>query len=622
MVRSPILVCRAGSKTMITIKTTADHEITVQTPFSPALRDACKSIPGRAWDPDRQAWVYPATPLVAKEIADRFTGQSCCTDDEFDKLVERGRNGTRLPDGQSLMPATAVPPPDSKTDCYRHQLVAYGNLLTRPANLLAHHMGVGKSKVVVDAVVNLPDVNLVLIVCPKTVIDVWPEQFAEHAATPVTVIPLSEGTVATRTSKAKQQIQIHQARQHPEPLVLVINYEAVWAKAFAEFALGVAWDMVVCDEIHRIKSARGVASRFLAQLAKLAVRRVGLTGTPFPHSQSDIFAQFRFLDVGIFGKYVTRFRSRYIEMGGYKVNGRCVQEVGMKNVDEFNRNVASITHFVTKEDAGLDLPPVVHQTRYVTLGPDAARAYRDLERDLVTQVEAGLVTVANAMVMVTKLQQVTSGFLRIDREETRGEIVDAAIGNEKAAALAELFDDLPPAERVVVFCRFLHDLDVIAEAAKKCKRLQWELSGRRNELAHWQTKNERLYICGRCKNRDALPYVGKTTPCNMAAPGDPGHCPGTMTAMPPGDVLAVQIQAGGVGIDLTRAAYCCYFSPTYNMGDYLQSLARLDRPGQTRPVTYIHLVAKGTIDETVYKALQSRQDVITAVIEGIKNETR
>lgn len=84
------------------------------------------------------------------------------------------------------------------------------------------------------------------------------------------------------------------------------------------------------------------------------------------------------------------------------------------------------------------------------------------------------------------------------------------------------------------------------------------------------------------------------------------------------DVLAVQIQAGGVGVNLTRAAYAIYYSVGFSLGDYLQSLARIHRPGQTRPVTYYHLVASGTIDERVYAALQARQDLVEAVLAGRK----
>jgi SNF2 family DNA or RNA helicase len=116
-------------------------------------------------------------------------------------------------------------------------------------------------------------------------------------------------------------------------------------------------------------------------------------------------------------------------------------------------------------------------------------------------------------------------------------------------------------------------LDSVHRAAKKVQRSSLELSGRRKDLEAWQG----------------------------------GGAP----------ILAVQIQAGGVGIDLTRAAYCCYLSTGFSLGDYEQSLARCHRPGQHRTTYYYHFVARDTIDQTVYRALRNRKNVVEAVLDGI-----
>ena len=83
-------------------------------------------------------------------------------------------------------------------------------------------------------------------------------------------------------------------------------------------------------------------------------------------------------------------------------------------------------------------------------------------------------------------------------------------------------------------------------------------------------------------------------------------------------VLAVQIQSGGEGIDLTRAAYCAYYSIGHSLGDYDQSLARIHRPGQTRPVVYYHLTASATVDVAVYDALDKKRNVIDAVLASLR----
>ena len=85
------------------------------------------------------------------------------------------------------------------------------------------------------------------------------------------------------------------------------------------------------------------------------------------------------------------------------------------------------------------------------------------------------------------------------------------------------------------------------------------------------------------------------------------------------EVMAVQIQAGGVGIDLTRASIAVYYSFGFSLGDHLQSLARLHRPGQRHPVTFYHLIAQGTVDEKVFRALQERREVISNILQGGSN---
>ena len=52
------------------------------------------------------------------------------------------------------------------------------------------------------------------------------------------------------------------------------------------------------------------------------------------------------------------------------------------------------------------------------------------------------------------------------------------------------------------------------------------------------------------------------------------------------------------------------------MGDYDQSRARIHRPGQTRPVTYYHFVARGTVDVKIRRALANKRKVVDEVLYG------
>lgn len=545
----------------ITIKTDVSIFV-VEAPWH--LREMCVALPGGRWDGEHRVWIYPATPAIAVALSDAFVGHAPQTDTEFDRLVKQGRP-VIVPESTEHL----EPPPLVKTKPWAHQISGYHMIRVQTATMLNDDCGVGKTKTVIDAIVNM-DCRLTLIVCPKSVLAVWPAEFEKHAARPVRVVVLDTGTVVKRTAQAELAIRLAAVRR--EALALVVNYEAAWRLPLARLLIDQWWTLIVADEIHRIKSATGKASKYMHRLGRCAGRCVGLTGTLMPHSPLDVFGSYRFLDPLIFGTSWTLFRARYSLMGGFIPPGRRsgVQVLGYQNLDELHCKVFSIGRRIEKRDV-LDLPPVLHETRYVELGPKAARVYRDLERDFIAEVEAGIVTAANALTKLLRLQQVTSGYVRLDTEETNGEIVDVMVDDAKAKALGELLGDLSTTEPVVVFCLFHHDLDVILETAGEAGRKAYELSGRENQLAEWQQSDT-------------------------------------------GDVLAVQIKAGGVGIDLTRAAYCVYYATGFSNGDYEQSLARLDRPGQTRSVTYIHLIARGTIDERVREALSLRRNIVQHVL--------
>lgn len=346
--------------------------------------------------------------------------------------------------------------------------------------------------------------------------------------------------------------------------IIVMNYEAVWRSPFDSWVLNFAnFDLVVCDESHRIKAAGSAISKYMAKLADRVPYRLCLTGTPMPQGPMDLYGQYRFLDKGIFGTSFTKFRARYAQVvplgdtGVYKI-------VGYQNEDELHEKFYSIA-FRADRDV-LDLPETIHNIREVDLEPKTLRVYKNLEHDFYAWIDEGKeVTVSNALAKILRLQQVTSGHIPTDD----GDLV--TVGYEKAEALADLFEDIPAEEPIVVFCRFRHDLDIIKQTAEKAGRSAGELSGRLNQLAEWQT--------------------GKF------------------------NVLATQIQAGGVGVDLTRACYCIYYSVGHSLGDYEQSLARTHRPGQKRTVFYYHLIASGTIDEKVYKSLQDKKDIVRAILD-------
>lgn len=74
------------------------------------------------------------------------------------------------------------------------------------------------------------------------------------------------------------------------------------------------------------------------------------------------------------------------------------------------------------------------------------------------------------------------------------------------------------------------------------------------------------------------------------------------------DVMIVQYQAGGTGLNLQKFNSTIFLSPCYSYSDFTQAMARTWRNGQTKRCMFYCLEANNTIDERIYKALIQKHD--------------
>jgi SNF2 family DNA or RNA helicase len=345
-------------------------------------------------------------------------------------------------------------------------------------------------------------------------------------------------------------------------------------------------DLLVVDESHKIKSPMGNASRLLARVTPHVRRRVILTGTVMPHSPLDVFAQWRFLDPYAFGERTrdgsrrqatyAGFRDRYAIMGGWM--GREV--LGYRNLDDMQAVMARNAVVARKEEA-LDLPATQDVVIPVELGPGERRAYAEMRDQLATQLATGAqATVPNRLTQMLRLQQITSGHLPDDT----GRI--ALVGRSKVATIASLVNDtLQGEQRVVVFALFTVEIGMLRDA----------LSVKGTEVAVIEggtALSERTAIRQRFGNVDAHP--------------------GRM-------VLVAQIKTMSLAVnELVSANHAVFGSMGWMRDDWVQAKGRLDRQGQTRPVTFWHALAPGTVDEVVYQSHLDRTDMETAVLAHIR----
>jgi SNF2 family DNA or RNA helicase len=551
---------------LVHVQSRGESKIGVIVPF--AQKDVVKWSGFAYWDKVAKRWCIDATPLTARSMIEVLRGAGFAAEagDDFVRAILEAP--ATVDDVEIREHPLAVLPP------WPHQAMGSDMIGQLNGILLWHGMGSGKTKTVYDGVVKYQFLRTIVL-SPLSVVDVWRKEYRKHVHPSIKprfrMIGLDDGSITDRKRVLSDAIERCSFNNHM--LLVAINHEAAWRNTLGDLIAETEWDLAVVDESHRIKDHQTRIGKFCTtRLAPKAKHRACLTGTPIGNGLMDAFGQFMFIEPGVYGRSFTRFRAKYAIMGGFENR----QVIGFQNQGDFHQRMSMVTTIVKLADV-VEIPPCRDEEVVIVQDGDARKTYVSLRDDLIAEVDSGVVTATNALAKLLRLQQITSGHIPVKNEET-GEDRIVVLDDKKRRAVEEILTDLPPDEPLVVFCRFTHDIRSVHVAAANCGRDCFEVSGAGNSLNEW----------------DAACKSGK------------------------GGVIAVQIQSGGLGIDLTTACYAVYMSLGFSLNEYEQSRARLNRPGQTRPVTLYHLIVAGSVDRAVYTALSNHQKVVDAVIEALR----
>lgn len=457
------------------------------------------------------------------------------------------------------------------TEMWQNQREAFGFAFGKNAVMLELDMGCGKTLTTIHLIFSDDSVRKILVVCPSKVIRVWRSEFEKHVKDYEKYIEIYDPDSKSVTGQKKAgylecvKCEIYGSKK----FMFITSYESVWRKPLGDVIRRFGFDLVVLDESHRAKSAGSKVSKYLALLAKTTPKRLCLSGTPMANSPLDVYGQFRFLDNTIYGTRYADFLNKYaiLDPGGRGF------PIGFKNQEDLMKKYREITYTCKMEDIKDrlklpdKLPPIV---RYTTLNNHDQKLMKELSKDFISEIKKGTVVVKNILEKILRLQQITSGFcVTVDELGLNKQIQE--LNTEKLDLLADILEDLKKDISLVIFCVFRHDISACTDLCKKMQRKVFEISGSANEYKEWKEQ---------------------------------------------GGVLIVQIQSGAEGLDMTDANIAIYFSLPHSLYLYEQSKARLYRPGQKNPVSFMHLIVKNTIDESMYKSLINKKDLITSIQKG------
>ena len=457
-----------------------------------------------------------------------------------------------------------------RNQLWQNQQEAYQFALRNDAVMLDMDMGTGKTRVAIDVIASRVVKN-VLVLCPKAVIPVWPREFTKHGPYNNEVNTWTAQGNKSVAIKVKSMLSFYASRDANTVNIYVMNYDIAWRPLMRDAIMKMKPEMVILDESHRAKSAGSKISRFLAMLGKQTKYKMCLSGTPMANSPLDLYGQYRFLDPKIFGTRYDLFRDQFAILGGPERNF----VVGYRNQDSLMKKFKSIAYSCKMEDIKdrLKLPDKLpHQIIEIDIPNKDMKLSKQLAKEFIAEVEdqGGHIVLKNVLHKMLRLQQITSGFT-MAQEDPLSEPHLIELNTAKEDALSDLMLDMSPRDSLVVFVVFRYDILACIRAANKAKRRVYELSGSNNQLEEW---NEN------------------------------------------GGVIVVQIQAGSEGIDFTKSHTCVYYSLPTSIAMYEQSMARLYRPGQTKPVNFIHLIAAGTIDEDMMESVNKRRSMFDDFMNG------
>jgi SNF2 family DNA or RNA helicase len=458
-----------------------------------------------------------------------------------------------------------------KTKPYDHQNHAFARNIAEKSFGFFMEMGTGKSKVLIDTIAylgNTMQIDFALIIAPKGVYRNWinkeiPQHFPDDIRHSVCYWQ------ATDTKSYKEEVKKFFASTEPGLKIFVMNVEAFSSAKGQKAGLWIANNfgangMIAIDESTTIKNHKAKRSKTLIKIAADFKYRRLLTGSPVTKSPMDLYSQFQFLDSRILGydSYYA-YQGRYAIMQKRSMGNHSFQQIlGYRNLDELTNKIDPFTYRVLKKDC-LDLPEKTYTVRHVPLTMDQIRIYKEIQKEAMTLLENGeLVSAPQVITQMLRLQQLLSGHLKTDD----GDLVEVA--SQRLDAMMSCIEEV--SGKIIIWSRFRYDIVRIRAALVK-------EYGEKSVVSYYgdTSDEDRQRAIQLFQDGDARFFVAN---------------PAT----------------AGYGLTLTEANTVIYYANDFNLETRIQSEDRCHRIGQKNPVTYIDLIAEGTIDEKIVKSLRDK----------------
>lgn len=339
-------------------------------------------------------------------------------------------------------------------------------------------------------------------------------------------------------------------------------------------------DLIVVDEAANYRN--GETDRY-AVLKKVAEKKKLwlATGGPCPNAPTDAWALARLVDPSRVPEYFSQFKRKTMnQVSTY----RWIPKLG-SHADAFAAMQPAIRF---KKSECLELPPVTYTNRSCELSPEQQHAYTEMKNYLVTTMNltAGgpqeAISAVNAADKIGKLRQILCGAVKQP-------------GSDEYVVL-------PHGPRLKVL------LEAIEQAAAKVlvivpfKGIVHELKREVQEYHNKQKDGKRCEIV----NGDVSPTERNRIFQDFR--DDPSL-----------NELICHPKVMAHGLNMTQADMVIFYAPIYSNDESGQVMDRINRPGQTRKMTILRIVAN-SLEAAIYAMVEGKRESQESILSLYKKE--
>lgn len=456
-----------------------------------------------------------------------------------------------------------------ETDAHQHE--AYAHLMRHKRAALFLEMSLSKTVVALTYLHDMHYCEFVLtktlVIAPAKVISItWPNEIQQWQHLDGLRYSVIEGDADKRRKAMAADAEVYLVSG--DNIAWLIEQHIV--KKNGRYTGRLPYDCVLIDESSLFKNRKSKKFKALLRALRGVDYRVIMTGTPVTNGYINLWAQMKLLDDGqrlydTFEKYV----HEYFTTRG---NGMIVYEYNPRPgaIQLINRVISDITLTMKKRDK-IKLAPFYTHDEVLKLGRFDYAQYQTLEQEYVLELEGADITVKTAADLGNKLLQLSGGAIYQEDGKTWQEL--HTIKLDACDDIVNTYDD-----NFIITYIYKHEL------ARLVERFPY-----------------------------AVPFGKGATAKENAEKWNRGEI----------KILLLHPASGGHGLNLQFGGRrMIWFTPTFDLDLYSQTIARIDRRGPTTPGHLHRLIVQGTRDAQVYKKLDRKDKTQNILFTEIKELRR